>query len=191
MKKEKLIIKNKPAGNIIWKWLWGHFDSMSQILNEFLDNSISNFKKHNPILKNIVICITELPENKVFFSVEDSWTGFKNLDSAFSLWTQDSKDSPMNEHWFGFKHALATANPDNNNWKICTRDSEQLKNSCYTKIEASYQFEDFNAYIINEKDEKWPWQLHTSWTYISFSCSDNLFKTVTEGHSGNFWFEKK
>ncbi|MFL0070889.1 hypothetical protein [Tenacibaculum maritimum] len=132
----KTIINNKPQGNIIWRGLGGHFDSMSQILNEFLDNSISNFKGNNPIIKNIVICIKELPNKEVFFSIEDSGTGFKNLDSAFSLGAQDAKDSPMNEHGFGFKHALATANPDNNTWEICSRNKEQSEKGLYTKIEA-------------------------------------------------------
>jgi len=187
----KRIINNKPEGNIIWRGLGGHFDSMSQILNEFLDNSISNFKGNNPIIKNIVICIKELPNKEVLFSIEDSGTGFKNLDSAFSLGSQDAKDSPMNEHGFGFKHALATANPDNDNWEICSRTKEQSVKGLYTKIKASYKFENFEAFEINVTDIAWPGQLNGSGTYMSFTCSENLFKTVTEGHPGNFGFEKR
>jgi hypothetical protein len=32
------LIKNKAEGNIIWRGLGGHFDSISQIINEFIDN---------------------------------------------------------------------------------------------------------------------------------------------------------
>ena len=85
-------INNKPEGNIIWRGLGGHFDSISQIINEFIDNSISNFKGNNPIIKNIVICIEEKANHKVFISIEDSGTGFKNLDSAFTLGAQNAKD---------------------------------------------------------------------------------------------------
>ena len=184
-------INNKPEGNIIWRGLGGHFDSISQIINEFIDNSISNFKGNNPIIKNIVICIEEKANHKVFISIEDSGTGFKNLDSAFTLGAQNAKDSPMNEHGFGFKHALATANPDNNSWHICTRDEEQAKNQKYTEVEASYKFEGFKAYQIDTHDKEWPGRLNGSGTYLSFTCSEELFKTVTEGHQGNFGFETR
>lgn len=184
-------IINKPEGNIIWRGLGGHFDSISQILNEFIDNSISNFKGHNPIIKNIVISIVEKPNNKVFISVEDSGTGFNNLDAAFTLGAQDAKDSPMNEHGFGFKHALATANPDNDSWKICTRNQNQFNEGVYTEIKAPYKFEDFKAYERDSKVTAWPGRINGSGTYLSFICSEHLFKTVTDGHSGNFGFEKR
>lgn len=186
-----IYIKNKPEGHVMWRGLGGHFDSISQIINEFIDNSISNFKGNNPIIKNIVISIEEQIESRIFISVEDSGTGFKNLDSAFTLGTQNSKDSPMNEHGFGFKHALATANPDNNEWVICTRTKSQFEEGYYTKIEASYKFEDFKAYEINSNNIEWPGRLNGSGTYLSFVCPEDLFKTVTEGHSGNFGFEKR
>jgi hypothetical protein len=185
------LIKNKAEGNIIWRGLGGHFDSISQIINEFIDNSISNFIGYNPIIKNIVITIEEQPGREVFISIEDSGSGFKNIDSAFTLGAQDCKDSPMNEHGFGFKHALATANPDNNKWNICTRTLEQFKNGEYTQIKAAYKFENFKAYDLKVSDEKWPGQLNGSGTFMSFVCPDSLFKTVTEGFAGNFSFEKR
>lgn len=188
---KKITINNKPEGNIIWKGLGGHFDSMSQIMNEFIDNSISNFKGHNPFLKQILIYIEERQDSKVFISIEDSGTGIKNIDSAFTLGAQDAKDSTLNEHGFGFKHALATANPDNDSWEIYTRTQEQLDEGTYTAIKASYQFENFEAYEVQMSDKKWPGQLNSSGTYISFECPDLLFKTVTEGHKGHFGFKRK
>lgn len=185
------IINNKPEGNIIWRGLGGHFDSLSQIINEFIDNSISNFIGSNPIIKNIVISITEKSNREYFISIEDSGTGIKNIDSAFTLGSQDSKDSPMNEHGFGFKHALATANPDNNNWIICTRTQEQFSNSKYTKINASYKFENFKAIAVDSDVEKWPGQLNGSGTYMGFNCNETLFKTLSEGFSGNYGFDSK
>ena len=57
-----MIIHNKPEGNIIWRGLGGHFDSLSQIVNEFIDNSVSNFIGNNPTIKNILISINPLGE---------------------------------------------------------------------------------------------------------------------------------
>ena len=117
----KKTINNAADANLIWKGLGGHFDSFTQILNEFIDNSISNLKSNKGLsFKQIQIQITEL-EDKLKVEIEDSGTGFKNLDSAFTLGSQEAKDSTMNEHGYGFKHALATVDPENNSWLIATR----------------------------------------------------------------------
>ena len=36
------IIHNQPDVKEIWSGIGGHFDSLGQIINEFVDNSISN-----------------------------------------------------------------------------------------------------------------------------------------------------
>lgn len=186
-----MIIQNKPDGNIIWRGLGGHFDSLAQIVNEFIDNSISNFIGNNPTIKNILISITELPHKIYSISIEDSGTGIRNIDSAFTLGAQDAKDSPLNEHGFGFKHALATANPANNDWLICTRTTDHFNKNLYTKITASFKFEDFNAEIIDSNLNPWPGQLNSSGTYMSFKCEETLFKTLSEGFAGNHGFESR
>mgnify|MGYP006286364869 CR=1 FL=1 len=185
----KVQINNKPEASIIWKGLGGHFDSISQIVNEFLDNSLSNFKANNPVIKNIVISIKEEKSNEIFISLEDSGTGIKNLDSAFTLGCQDSKESPMNEHGFGFKHALATANPENNCWLISTRTKDQFESKKYTEIKAPYKLENFSGIERDINKNPWPGQLNGSGTYIEFKCSRSLFTTVKEGLKGNWGFE--
>lgn len=184
-------INNRPEGNIIWKGLGGHFDSLAQIVNEFIDNSISNFIGHNPVIKIIVITIIERPQKEYFISIEDSGTGIRNLDSAFTLGAQDAKDSPLNEHGFGFKHALATANPSNDNWIICTRTEDDFKTGKYTEVKAGYRFENFTADSIDIQNTQWPGQLSNSGTYMAFTCPETLFKTLSEGFSGNFGFESR
>lgn len=69
--KEEFEIKNKPKVNYLWKGLGGHFDSFGQILNEFIDNSISNFKAHNPMQKNILITLKE-ENDHVEVTIEDT-----------------------------------------------------------------------------------------------------------------------
>lgn len=186
-----MIIHNKPEGNIIWRGLGGHFDSLSQIVNEFIDNSVSNFIGNNPTIKNILISIVEQSNREYFISIEDSGTGIKNIDAAFTLGAQDAKDSPLNEHGFGFKHALATANPSNDEWKICTRTNDQFKRNEYTKITSAYKFEDFHAELIDSNQNPWPGQLNGSGTYMGFKCTETLFKTLSEGFSGNYGFESR
>jgi hypothetical protein len=188
---EETIIDNKPDGDIIWRGLGGHFDSLSQIINEFIDNSISNFIGANPIIKNIVISIEEKSNREYFISIEDSGTGIRNINAAFTLGSQESKDSPLNEHGFGFKHALATANPNNNNWIICTRTAQQFNENKFTKIEAGYKFANFKAITVDTNYNSWPGQLNGSGTYMAFTCSEPMYKTLSQGFSGNFGFESR
>jgi len=42
-------IENMPDIDTFWKGLGGHFDSFDQLINEFLDNSISNFNYNNTL----------------------------------------------------------------------------------------------------------------------------------------------
>ena len=117
-----ITIKNKPNANEIWEGIGGHFDSLGQIINEFLDNAVSNFIGNSTSTRSILIYLKELSQNgSVEVKIEDSGTGIKNLDAAFTLGSRSAGETPLNEHGFGLKHALASANPENNSWKIYTR----------------------------------------------------------------------
>lgn len=71
--------------------------------------------------RNIIIYLKELDsEGDVEVVIEDSGTGIKRLDEAFTLGSRLAAESPLNEHGFGLKHALASANPANDSWKIFT-----------------------------------------------------------------------
>ena len=41
------VIKNEPTADELWAGIGGNFDSLSQIVCEFIDNSISFFKSSN------------------------------------------------------------------------------------------------------------------------------------------------
>lgn len=96
MKYEKLDLI--PDANELWKGIGGHFDSLSEILSEFIDNSISNFKANNLVMKNIFIKLQEKKDGDIIVSIEDTGTGIKNLKSAFTLGSKDYLETPMNEH---------------------------------------------------------------------------------------------
>ena len=180
-----IIINNKPDASLTWRGLGGHFDSITQIINEFMDNSISNLKSHPELnIKQIFISIQEINNGDVTFSIEDSGTGFTDLDAAFTLGSQEAQDSTMNEHGFGFKHALASVDPDNINWKIYSRSKQQLENGMYTLIEAPYSYTDFTAKEVSNNEKKWPGLSNSSGTIFTFMCSKLLFKTVRVGVRG-------
>lgn len=179
-----------PDADELWRGIGGHFDSFGQILCEFIDNSISNFTANKLLSKTIIITIKELEKNRVLVSLEDSGTGIKNIESAFTLGSKKSMESPLNEHGFGMKHALASANTENNNWRIYTRDKEDLQFRQFKKIVAPYKIENFGASIISLDEESWPGALNGTGTYIEFECSSELYKTIRRGISGNFGFQK-
>ena len=72
--------------------------------------------------RNIIICLVETAINgDVTLSIEDSGTGIKKLNEAFTLGSCAAAESPLNEHGFGLKHALASANPKNDSCQSVTR----------------------------------------------------------------------
>lgn len=185
-------ISTTPNANEIWSGIGGHFDSLGQIINEFVDNSISNFDGHSSDNdKTICISLTELPQKRVRVQIEDTGTGIKDLDVAFTLGCRKAPDSPLNEHGFGLKHALATANPNNDDWSICTRTKEDVANNRYVRISSPYRFENFNAEIFDLSERQWEGRYNSTGTLINFVCSYELYQTLGKGIRGGVTDFKK
>src|SRR6478752_972196 len=91
---EKILLRNTPHTNEVWKGIGGHFDFLSQIIHEFVDNGISNFIGNQSLTRNIIISFKEFGGNYEV-TIEDQGTGIKNLDVAFCLGNTDSGDSPL------------------------------------------------------------------------------------------------
>ncbi len=180
----KISIKSTPSAKEVWSGIGGHFDSLGQIINEFVDNSISNFDGHNPPDKFIYISLTELPHDKVKIQIEDTGTGIQDLNKAFTLGCRTAPDSPLNEHGFGLKHALASANPDNDAWSICTRTEENVKNGTYIKVSAPYLFEGFQAEECDVGNHPWEGRYNSSGTLVTFVCTKGMYKTLAKGIRG-------
>lgn len=181
---EKIAIRNTPNAQDLWKGIAGHFDSFDQILCEFADNSISNFVGNNLLAKTIIITITQQQDKSAVVSIEDSGTGIKDLDSAFSLGNRAGAETPLNEHGFGMKHALASANPANNNWQIYTRTKKDYDDQVFKKIESPYEIEGFGASLVNIGEENWPGELNGNGTFVRFYCGWDLLYTLRRGISG-------
>jgi hypothetical protein len=179
----QITIDNRPSAQELWAGIGGHFDNLGQIINEFIDNSVSNFVGNNTETRNINITLKELTTNgNVRVSIEDTGTGIKNINEAFTLGCIAAGESPLNEHGFGLKHALASANPANDSWVIFTRTKENLDNNCYVKIAAPYEIENFCGTIIS--DNPWPGKLHGTGTLIEFVCTRDMYLTITRGIKG-------
>lgn len=116
-------LQNKVTTEQLWAGFGNNFDNYCQVLCEFLDNSISNIRGNRNKLtqSQVQITIVENNDESILTKIEDTGTGIKNPSAAFSVGDCSTPDSTMNEHGFGFKHALAKADPSNSNWTIATK----------------------------------------------------------------------
>lgn len=178
----EVLLSNYPSAEELWSGIGGHFDSLGQIINEFIDNSVSNFEGNNCIHRQILLNIKEVAEGgDITITIEDSGTGIKDLDKAFTLGSREAAESPLNEHGFGLKHALASANPDNNDWCISTRTQNDLDSHVFKRIKAPYKIKDFKYEIC--PDDQWPGTFMTG-TVVAFTCSRSMYATIARGIQG-------
>ena len=71
-----------PDPQEIWESIGGHFDNFTQLICEFVDNSLSNFRTKPPgkTVPNIVITLIEDIKNKrVSVMIEDEGEGIDNF----------------------------------------------------------------------------------------------------------------
>lgn len=171
----------------MWEGLGGNFDNVQEILCEFIDNSVSNLTGKNSgelLNKQINIIFNVKNDENIKIQIEDSGTGIKDLDNSFKIGSKLVQDSPLNEHGFGMKHALAAADKENRNWKIYTRTREDLENNVYELIEAPYKTGKWPVQIINVNESRWPGILNGTGTIIEFTINKILLSTLTEGIPG-------
>ncbi len=99
-----------PFAKDLWEGIAGHFDSFSQVVCEFIDNSISNFEGRNIPNKTVHINIDELGNDRLNVEIEDNGTGISEYQPAIRLGDKSVRQTPLNEHGFGLKHAPPRAN---------------------------------------------------------------------------------
>lgn len=182
------MLDSTPNANDLWQGIGGHFENLGQVLCEFIDNSVSNLISTNSLNRSIIITINLENENYKI-SIEDGGKGISNFEPIMRLGDKSVKQSALNEHGFGLKHALATANPSNDNWRICTRTSSDVSKHEFREIKAGYSFE-YNQNIINYNDQSWPGIHSGTGTFIEFSISEKLFNTLQSGIPGNAGFKR-
>lgn len=181
-------IDPRPRAQEIWQGLGNHFDSLTQILAEFIDNSIANFRANAVAAPQVQIRLNEVtPGGLVSVEVEDSGTGIEDLEIALRLGDRSAQDGPPSEHGYGVKHAIAAADRENISWEISTRNPHELARQCFRRVRAPYAFP--TEYMVVDEDP-WPGQMNGSGTLIRFTCSRNMFNAVTKGVRGAPGFVK-
>lgn len=188
-----------PSDNDFWRGIGGHFDTFTQIICEFIDNSISNFEKYQLATRNILVTVDiEKDNNSDSFiknkrvkkseqgnkflrvKVEDTGTGMTDIPKMFKVGDQSNKHSILNEHGFGLKHALSAANPQNDNWAVSTRTQDDFKRGDFSLIHSPYQLENLGV----KKSKVWTGEFNSTGTLIEFVCTQLMFSTVNKGKRG-------
>ncbi|MFL9843444.1 ATP-binding protein [Flavobacterium rhizosphaerae] len=179
----KHTINNSINPDDLWKGIGGHFDSLHQILHEIVDNSISNFK-FNPNLPHHTILIKintdHYSRGYVDIFIEDTGSGITNIDSAFTLGDRNNAESPLNEHGFGLKHALASANPKNDDWAVYTRNKQSLENNEVVIVKSPYKINGYEAQIFDFNINTFPSTLGNvqTGTIVHFTTTKAMYQSL-------------
>jgi len=164
-------------GTAIWHSIAGHHTNLAYGIFEFADNGISSFAGRGTAL--IVIFIQQLNESgDIMISVEDNGTGLQDINTAMSLGKVDKSLNTLNMYGMGTKQALASINPSNDNWTICSRTEADVSAGVFKRIKAPYSSEIFYGEIVD--DEPWPGTGTGTGTIVSFVCDSSFFKTLTQ-----------
>lgn len=104
------IIHNNPTGYGLFAGIGDNFNSAAQAICELADDAISNLRANSddPDLSMTIVVSFENLGDAVEIGVVDGGTGITNLDSALTIACRDGAQTPLNEHGFGLKHALAS-----------------------------------------------------------------------------------
>lgn len=176
-------ISNRINVTDLWRGIGGHFDSLSQIFHELIDNSISNFRNNKNLNhRNIYIKFdtAELSLGYIKVTIEDTGTGIRDINSAFTIGDKSAQETPMNEHGFGLKHALASANPENDNWAVYTRTQENVEANNFICITSDYKIDDYKAVSKKIETDEYPSLIDNkdTGTIVSFRTSREMFNTI-------------
>lgn len=184
----KKMLNVTPDASDLWAGIGGHFDSLTQILAEFVDNSVSNFESNPRTGQNVQISFKKLKDGYDVV-LEDTGTGIENLEAVMRLGDKSQSVTPLNEHGFGLKHALASANEDNNRWRIITRTKSDLEGKKYRIVKAPYDFE-IAAESVDVRKNPWPGYFNGTGTIVEFRCTEHMFDSLQVGIKGNAGFER-
>lgn len=170
-------VLNMPSAAGIWAAIASNFTNVAQAIYEFVDNAISNFRG-NPVilgspLHQVKIHVSNLGKH-VKITIEDNGTGIKNLHNALTLAGTECQETPLNEHGFGLKHALAYMDGNDCEWTILTRTAEDVHFNRHVRVSGAYDFDGMKAYY----EAGWPGELGTTGTIISFTCPMAVFETL-------------
>ena len=135
------IIHNNPTGYGLFAGIGDNFNSAAQAICELADDAISNLRANSddPDLSMTIVVSFENLGDAVEIGVVDGGTGITNLDSALTIACRDGVQTPLNEHGFGLKHALASCDSSpSQQWSIRTRTKKDAAANQYREVTAPY-----------------------------------------------------
>ena len=135
------IIHNNPTGYGLFAGIGDNFNSAAQAICELADDAISNLRANSddPDLFMTIVVSFENLGDAVEIGVVDGGTGITNLDSALTIACRDGAQTPLNEHGFGLKHALASCDSSpSQQWSIRTRTKKDAAANQYREVTAPY-----------------------------------------------------
>lgn len=180
---EKFEFHPTPDEEGFWVGIGKSFGNLSQALWELCDNSISIMVT---ILKGLsfIDISFERTINGYRIRLEDTGPGIKNIEKALTVGNKSQQTTPLNEHGYGMKNALAFCDLENRNWCIYTKTEED--NGTYKKISAPYSTDKMGGVIIPEKDIPWPGHYsQQTGTIIEIDITPETFFTLREKWSPN------
>ena len=179
MKEEQFELDNTPDAENLWKAIGGSFSNIAQAISEFVDDSISNFRRNwgkATMVRTVRLTLHACGE-KVDITVEDGGTGIRNLANAMTLAGQADKETPLNEHGYGLKHALAYVDAKGSGWEVATRTEEDLKRNRCQVVKSPYAIGKGKLNSVY-RTGWWPAHLGPTGTMISVSCSMEMLRTL-------------
>ena len=137
MKEVSFSIHNTPKGQELWRSISGNFQRFPEIINEFVDDALSNFRATKPDQRRVEVRLR--PQNGlVEVEVVDTGTGIRDIHAALTLGSRSGGETALNEHGMGLKHALASACEDGS-WSIQTRTPEDDAQDRHLVVEGPYR----------------------------------------------------
>lgn len=98
MKEVSFSIHNTPKGQELWRSISGNFQRFPEIINEFVDDALSNFRATKPDQRRVEVRLR--PQNGLV-EVEVVGTGIRDIHAALTLGSRSGGETALNEHGMG------------------------------------------------------------------------------------------
>lgn len=170
-------VNNIPNGEDVWNGI-GNFRTLSQVIYEFMDDSISNLRGNteNPLLDRRIRIRLEHCKDYVDITITDGGTGIYDLENMMTLAGRRSPDTVLNAYGFGSKHALASVARAGAFWRYQTRTAEQAEENTYAEITGPYRIG--NGAMHWEVRSGSGLLTHRTGTVVNFHCPWAMFTTL-------------
>ncbi len=166
-----------------------HYSGLASCVNEFLDNSISDYRAH-PNSKNprlIRVTMQKLGE-AYSLRVEDSGAGIEDLSNALTIAGAGGRLTPLNEHGQGLNQACAYIVKNDGDWSLATRTESDRQNNQYRVVRAPYN--QLDGTMEAEVLSGWGGELSSTGTVMSLLLPMGLLATLDPGVGANPDFDR-